>query len=110
VDRAVVKLLPGHRRSCGLLEGAGMEIYEGVVKDRVVVLPEDVHLDEGIRVEVRVRPIGEESLEDLYKQTLVQAGLIKEAKRHPRDVPKEDRTPIRVDGKCLSQMIIEERR
>jgi hypothetical protein len=29
-----------------------MQVYEGIVQDRVVVLPEGVHLDDGLRVEV----------------------------------------------------------
>ena len=30
-----------------------MQVYEGVVQDRVVVLPEDVHLEDGLQVEIR---------------------------------------------------------
>ena len=87
-----------------------MHVYEGVVKDRVVVLPEDVLIDEGVRVEVRVHKVGQEASEDHYKQKLVEAGIVKEIKRSREYVPKDDRTPIRVEGEPLSKMIIEERR
>lgn len=87
-----------------------MQVYEGVVKDRVVVLSEDVRLDEGVRVEVRVHEIGKGTSEDLYRQRLVQAGIIKEIKRPGLYVLDGDRTPIRVEGTPLSQTIIEERR
>jgi hypothetical protein len=38
-----------------------LPIYEGIVKNRVVILPEDVQLDEGLRVEVRVPTPGQET-------------------------------------------------
>jgi hypothetical protein len=53
-----------------------MQVFEGIVKDRVIVLPEDVRLDEGVRVEVRVHEIEQGTSEDLYKQRLVQAAIL----------------------------------
>lgn len=87
-----------------------MRVYEGVVKDRVVVPPEDVLIDEGVRVEVRVHEVGQGSSEDHYKQKLVEAGIVKEIKRPREYVLEDDRTPIRVEGEPLSKMIIKERR
>lgn len=57
-----------------------MQVYAGVVKDRVVSLPEDVHLDEGLRAEVRVSVPRQEPSEDLFEQGLVEAGLMKKSK------------------------------
>ncbi|MBI2875889.1 MAG: hypothetical protein HYY20_03305 [Candidatus Tectomicrobia bacterium] len=91
-----------------------MPAYRGIVKDNVVVLPEGVHLDEGLIVEVRIPPVeanpsGPDHPEDRFKQRLVELGLLKEIKI-PSVVPGGDRTPIQVKGKPLSQTIIEERR
>lgn len=90
-----------------------MAIYRGVVKDKVVVLPESVRLAEG--TEVEVRPLSEsESSEELaeraFEQRLLEKGLLTEIKRPSRTEPEGDRTPVKVKGKPTSQMIIEERR
>jgi len=92
-----------------------MLVYYGVVKDRVVVLPEGVDLIEGLEVEVRVRSPKRPRLEsvlpeDIFKQSLLESGLLQEIKTPALFQPSGDRTPIRVEGKPLSQMIIEERR
>lgn len=91
-----------------------MPVYRGIAKDNVVVLPEGVHLDEGLIVEVRIPPVGAkrpglDHPEDHFKQRLVELGLLKEIKIPPA-VPGGDRTPIKVKGKPLSQTITEERR
>jgi hypothetical protein len=87
-----------------------MQVYEGIVKDRVVLLPEDVHLDEGLRVEVRIPETGQETLEELYKKRLIEAGLLEEIRRPSGPWTDQDRTPIKVKGKPLSEQIMEERR
>jgi predicted DNA-binding antitoxin AbrB/MazE fold protein len=87
-----------------------MQVYEGIVKDRVVHLPENVHLDEGLRVEVRIREPGQESLEELFKRRLVEVGLLEEVRRPSRPLADRDRTPIEVKGRPLSEQIMEERR
>jgi hypothetical protein len=90
-----------------------MAIYHGIVKGNVIVLPEGVQLEEGTEVEVRapVQPdASEDLLERAFEQRLLEKGLLTEIKRPPRVPPMGDRTPIRVKGKPLSQMIIEERR
>ena len=92
-----------------------MSVYYGVVKSgNVVVLPEDIHLAEGATVEVRTWPEGEQpeqlQSEDMFKQRLVELGLLKEVKAPYRVSSIADRTPIQVEGKPLSQTIIEERR
>jgi len=90
-----------------------MSVYYGVVKDRVVVLPENVHLAEGLIVEVwlprrkRSQPV---LPEDTFRQKLLEFGLLSEIKRPSSSEPAGDRAPIRVKGKPLSQIIIEERR
>jgi len=77
----------------------------------VVVLPKDVHLEDGLRVEIRVRQTESEPAEALFKQRLVEMGLLAQAGETGGPATKEqDRTPIRVKGKPLSEQIIEERR
>jgi len=88
-----------------------LQVYEGIVQDRVVVLPKDVHLEDGLRVEIRVRQTESEPAEALLKQRLVEMGLLAKAGETGRPATKtQDRTPIRVKGKPLSEQIIEERR
>ena len=87
-----------------------MQVYEGIVKDRVVLLPDDVHLDEGQRVEIRIREAGQDSPEELFKKRLVEAGLLEEIKRASWPLADQDRTPIQVKGEPLSEQIMEERR
>jgi hypothetical protein len=87
-----------------------MQVYEGIVKDRVVLLPEDVHLDEGLRVEVRIPEAGQETPEESYKKRLIEVGLLEEIRRPFGLLADEDRTPIQVKGKPLSEQIMEERR
>lgn len=91
-----------------------MPVYRGVVKDNVIVLPEGVHLDEGLIAEVRIPPVVAKQPwaahpEDRFKQRLAELGLLREIKT-PSGVSGGDRTPIQVKGKPLSQTIIEERR
>ena len=87
-----------------------MQVYEGIVKDRVVLLPEDVHLDEGMRVEIRIREAGQGSPEELYKKRLIELGLLEEIRKPSGPLAGQDRTPIQVKGKPLSEHIIEDRR
>ena len=87
-----------------------MRVYKGIVKDRVVLLPEGVHLDEGLRVEVRVPEAGQETPEESYKKQLVEVGLLQEIRQPSRPWTDQDRTPIKVKGKPLSEQIMEERR
>jgi hypothetical protein len=87
-----------------------MQVYEGIVQDRVVVLPEGVHLEEGLHVEVRIRKAGPESPEELFKERLVEVGLLEAIRKPSSTLADQDRTPIQVKGKPLSELIIEERR
>ena len=92
-----------------------MAIYEGIVKNSTIVLPEGIHLADGTRVEVRTlpqddRPTEEDLREELFREELVASGLLLKNKRVPRREPEGDRTPIQVEGEPLSQMIIRERR
>lgn len=92
-----------------------MTIYHGIVKDNLVVLPEGVRLEEGLTVEVRTFSQNdtlteEEQREEQFRDRLVKTGLLRENKRVSTQAPEGDRTPIQVEGKPLSQTIIEERR
>jgi hypothetical protein len=97
-----------------------MAVYHGVVKGNVVVLSEDAQLPDGTSVEVRVaEPQQEETVPDeataddpemLFMQRLLEAGVISEIKPRGSRSPVTDRTPIKVKGKPLSEIVIEERR
>jgi hypothetical protein len=87
-----------------------MQVYEGIVKDRVVLLPGDVHLDGGLRVKVRIPDAGQEIPEALYKQRLVEVGLLAEIRRPSGPGTDQDRASVQVKGKPLSEQIMEERR
>ena len=87
----------------------------GVVKGGVVLLPEGVHLPEGLAVEIRIltpEVAGNEQLppEEQVKQELLAEGILTRIAR-PTPIPlDEDRTPVTVEGELLSQQIIRERR
>lgn len=87
-----------------------MEVHEGIVRDRVVVLPEGVQLKEGSRVEVRIPEAMQNSPEELFKKRLVDVGLVERIGRPSAPLVDQDRAPILVKGKTLSAQIIEERR
>jgi len=96
-----------------------MATFQGIVKDNVVLLPEEVHLQDGTQVEVTVVPAifqGQrspeslEAAEEAFKQHLLAEGLILEIKRPSLTEPEGNRRPIKVKGKPMSQMIIEDRR
>ncbi len=100
-----------------------MQVYRGLVKGRVIVLPEGVQLEEGTEVEVRLIPVNgaesetpkemqatEAEREEAFKQKLVEMGLLRQIKRPPRVEPPGDRTPAKIEGKPLSQIVIEDRR
>ncbi len=90
-----------------------MLIYQGMIKGKVVVLPEEVHLEEGTIVEVRflLSPQAQSSqpTESMFKQRLITLNLLTEAKTPP-PISLKARRFIQVKGKPLSQTIIEERR
>ncbi len=87
-----------------------MAVYHGVVKDNVVVLPEDARLPDGMTVEVHVPPMPP-ALPDA-KQLLRARGLLLDATPTPPEAEDRqmDRRPIVVQGQPLSQTIIAERR
>ena len=92
-----------------------MAVYRGVVREGKVTLPDDVALPDGTAVEVRTleTPLGGDTDEerlDRLEQALLASGLMKEFKRPPFPPETGDRTPIRVEGKPLSETIIEDRR
>ena len=101
-----------------------MAVYHGIVKDNVILLPEEVHLQDGTEVEVtivpttingqvsvlRPSPQSLEAAEEAFKQPLLEKGLLLEIKRPSRTDPEGDRTPIKVKGKPMSRMVIEDRR
>jgi hypothetical protein len=91
-----------------------MSAIHGVVRGNVVVLPEDAALPDGLRVEVRpLVPLAHPDaieVEGRFKQQLVEMGLLEKVRR-PVPIPADvDRRPIEVEGKPLSELIIEERR
>ena len=96
-------------------ERFGRSIYQGVVKGNVVVLPEDVKLADGAAVEVRMTGIPTRSpehsdLERVYRQRLLESGLVTDVKDPTYPLPTLDHAPVEVQGPPLSQTIVEERR
>jgi hypothetical protein len=90
-----------------------MIVYHGVVRGQVVVVSEGAQLDEGSLVEVRLpgrRRSKPARTEAEFKQRLLHSGLLREIKTPVPLAGTEDRRPIYVEGKPLSQTIIEERR
>jgi hypothetical protein len=99
-----------------------MTVYQGIVRDNVVLLPKEVHLQDGTKVEVSVvstvptavgdlrSPEALEAAEAAFKQHLFERGLIAEIKGPSPAEPKGTRKPIKVKGKPISQMVIEDRR
>ncbi len=92
-----------------------MLVYDGVVRNQVVILPPEAQLADGVKVEVRIRPkrgrqIAEITAEEQFRHGLVAAGLLCEAKAPYEAGPIGDRTPVQVAGKPVSETIIEERR
>ena len=92
-----------------------MVIYRGVVKDGVVVLPDDADLPDGQQVEVRIVPVSPEGTWDDERERrfvlhLREAGYLSSPEGPAPDQAEDDFAPIEVSGIPLSQMIIEERR
>ena len=89
-------------------------VYHGMVRDGVVVFPDGMNLPDGTEVEVHAPTVGDDWPEPPeptpLERALLAAGLIREIKRPPDSMPDVDRTPIEVEGKPLSEMIIEDRR
>ena len=92
-----------------------MAVYYGIVKGNVVVQHDDVRLADGTDVEVRIIEPGDQrgehqSSEKVFKQRLLESGLITSVRTPPSTLPREDRTPAQVQGQPLSEIILEERR
>jgi hypothetical protein len=103
------------RKRCDHAGGDSVTVYRGVVREGKVVLPDDIALPDGTPVEIREitpPPPGRDEADrlDRLEQALRASGLVREFKRPPYPAETGDRTPIRVEGKPLSEMIIEDRR
>lgn len=91
------------------------KIHRGVVRGNAVMLPEGTDLPDGAIAEVRLLPDTEQdqdlvAAEEAFKQQLVAAGLMREIRRPPRAHAPGDRTPIRVKGTPVSEIVLDERR
>ncbi len=97
-----------------------MPTYHGTVKGGRIVLPEGVALADGQHVEVRVSKAPNVSTEDQHsepvdveeevRRRLLEAGLLTEIRRPGWTTADDDWSPIEVQGKPVSEIIIEERR
>jgi hypothetical protein len=90
-------------------------VVRGVVKDRVIVLPDSIHLTEGAEVEVRVRSERRKYTpssfsEMAFKERLIEKGLLKEINTPVKADTIMVRAPVQVEGQPLSALIIAERR
>ena len=92
-----------------------MVVYDGVIRDNVVVLPDGVRLPEGTPVEVRPR-VGETRDDDsaAVDAELSAAGLLEEMPgdqgASATETSSNDFEPVPFTGRPLSEHIIEERR
>jgi hypothetical protein len=86
-----------------------MAVYYGVVRNNVVILPDDVRLPDGAPVEVRPRVVNERDDSVIVDEELRAAGLLEDmpAESTPDATPFE---PVSYTGRPLSEQIIEERR
>lgn len=94
-----------------------MQVYRGVVRGNVVVLPDDVQLEDGAPVEVRVlhglmNGLTEEEAERAFERWLLAAGILLSIPPPPSSLKDEDFDfePFEVEGEPLSEQIIRERR
>ena len=86
-----------------------MVIIEAIYQKGVLKPLQLINLPDNTRVRVQIIPTEDILAESRYKQHLIELGLLREI-RIPLADSGEDRTPIEVKGKPLSQAIIEERR
>ncbi len=91
-----------------------MAVYDGVIRDNVVVLPDGVRLPEGTPVEVRPRVGGARDDDSAAVDAeLSAAGMLEETPGdHDADATADsnDFEPVPFTGRPLSEQIIEERR
>ncbi len=92
-----------------------MVVYDGVIRDNVVVLPAGVRLPEGTTVEAPPRVGGARDDDDsaAVDAELRAAGLLDEAPDDPdvgAAVDGDDFEPVPFTGRPLSEQIIAERR
>ncbi len=92
-----------------------MLVVRGVVKDRMIVLPDSIHLTEGAEVEVRVRSERRKYTlssfsEKAFKERLMEKGLLKELCAPATAETTAARAQVQVEGQPLSALIIAERR
>ena len=92
-----------------------MPTYPGIVQGNVVLLPDDIRLPDGVAVQVQVpgsdtEPSSQVDPEAAFLQRLLELGLLSETRTLDRTQDDRDRVLIEVEGKPLSEMIIDERR
>lgn len=90
-----------------------MSVYYGVIRDHVVILPEDAQLADGQRVEVRIldrKRSKARAAEDAFQKLLLEIGLLSEVRPSATGQSAQGRVLVEVAGKPLSQAIIEDRR
>ncbi|MDM8560880.1 hypothetical protein [Candidatus Parabeggiatoa sp. HSG14] len=90
-----------------------MLVCHGVVKNNVITIPPNIALIDGMTVEVQIPSLSENtptiSTEEQFKQKLLRLGLLTDIKV-AYHYANEKRPLAQVQGKPLSQLIIEERR
>jgi hypothetical protein len=92
-----------------------MTVYRGIVRGKTVILTEPVDLPDGAVVEVRVAvpapaKAEEREREEAFMRHLLEIGLIWAIPPKLPDPPGLDRTPIPVEGRPVSETLIEDRR
>ena len=84
-----------------------MSIYTGIVKNNQVVLPEDLHLPDGVEVTIYV-PEG--NARERIRQDLRARGLLERSPQPSTFTQQVERRPLDIPGKPVSATLIEERR
>ena len=84
---------------------------EAIYQDGVLKLLQNLAISDNTHVWIHIIPKSDETQtkEEHFKLRLLELGLLQDI-RERSEAPKEERIPIRVNGKSLSQTIIEERR
>ena len=84
---------------------------EAIYQNGVLKPLQILKISDNTHVWIQIIPISDETQakEEHFKLRLLEIGLLRDV-RERSEAPEEERIPIQVKGKPLSQMILEERR
>ena len=85
---------------------------EAIYQDGVLKPLQNLNISDNTHVWIQIIPVPSDQNqgeEERFKAQLLELGLLRDV-RQRFEAPEEERIPIRVKGKPLSQTIVEERR